>query len=53
MKLLQKQFDVAMSGNVALLIWLGKQHLNQSDKQEQSINHSVDKLVVDFGDSEV
>jgi hypothetical protein len=50
MKLLQKQFDVAMSGNVALLIWLGKQHLNQSDKQEQSINHNVDKLVIDFND---
>jgi hypothetical protein len=34
MKLLQKQFDVAMSGNTALLIWLGKQHLGQSDKME-------------------
>lgn len=34
MKLLQKQFEIAMKGNVALLIWLGKQHLGQSDKQE-------------------
>jgi len=34
MKLLQKQYDVAMQGNVALLIWLGKQHLGQQDKQE-------------------
>lgn len=34
MKLLQKQYEVAMNGNVALLIWLGKQHLGQSDKQE-------------------
>jgi hypothetical protein len=33
-KLLQKQFDVAMMGNVAMLIWLGKQHLDQKDKQE-------------------
>ena len=34
MRLLQKQYDVAMQGNVALLIWLGKQHLGQTDKQE-------------------
>jgi len=33
-KLLQKQYDVAMSGNVTMLIWLGKQHLGQSDKVE-------------------
>lgn len=34
MRLLQKQYDVAMKGNVAMLIWLGKQHLNQTDKIE-------------------
>lgn len=33
-KLLQKQIDVAMNGSVPLLIWLGKQYLGQSDKQE-------------------
>lgn len=33
-KLLQKQYDSAMSGNVAMLIFLGKQYLGQSDKQE-------------------
>jgi hypothetical protein len=49
----RKQYEAAMAGNTALLIWLGKQYLGQSDKQEQSINHNVDKLVVDFGDSEV
>ena len=32
--LLKKQFDVAMGGNIPMLIWLGKQRLNQSDKQE-------------------
>jgi AraC-like DNA-binding protein len=37
MRLLQKQFDVAMSGNTALLIWLGKQHLGQTDKVTQEI----------------
>ena len=33
-KLLQKQFEMAQNGNVALLIWLGKQHLGQAEKQE-------------------
>lgn len=30
----RRQFEEAMKGNTALLIWLGKQHLGQSDKQE-------------------
>lgn len=30
--LLKKQYDVAMNGNVSMLIWLGKQHLGQSDQ---------------------
>jgi len=34
MRLLQKQYDVAMLGNVSMLIWLGKNILNQSDKME-------------------
>ena len=32
----RKQMQVAESGNVALLIWLGKQYLDQSDKNEIS-----------------
>jgi len=35
--LLKKQYDVAMSGNVSMLIWLGKQYLKQSDKVAQEI----------------
>jgi hypothetical protein len=27
-----KQYEVAMEGNPALLVWLGKQYLDQSDK---------------------
>lgn len=27
----RKQFEVAMTGNATMLIWLGKQHLDQSD----------------------
>jgi hypothetical protein len=34
LSLWQKQFELAMQGNVTLLIWLGKQLCEQSDKQE-------------------
>ncbi len=30
----RKQFEVANKGNVTMLIWLGKQHLGQKDRQE-------------------
>lgn len=30
----RKQYEVAISGNSTMLIWLGKQYLGQSDKQE-------------------
>lgn len=33
-KLRKKQFEVAVSGNVAMLIWLGKQELGQTEKSE-------------------
>jgi len=36
--LARKQIEVAMSGNVTMLIWLGKQMLGQVDKQE--VEHS-------------
>jgi len=31
-----KQVSMAMAGNVTMLIWLGKQYLDQKDKQEHS-----------------
>lgn len=34
----RKQFEVALSGNVSMLIWLGKNILNQVDKQEIKTN---------------
>ncbi len=37
----RKQMEVAMSGNVSMLIWLGKQHLGQSEKVEQEIKTEV------------
>lgn len=30
----RKQYEVAMAGNATMLIWLGKQYLDQSDKLE-------------------
>lgn len=35
--LMKKQYDVAMAGNTAMLIWLGKQYLKQKDKQENEV----------------
>ena len=32
----RKQFQVALSGNVTMLIWLGKQLLGQRDKHEHT-----------------
>lgn len=42
--LMKKQYDVAMAGNVSMLIWLGKQYLNQSDKQETV--HDISKIEI-------
>lgn len=36
----RSQFKVADSGNASMLIWLGKQYLGQSDKQEVTVTDS-------------
>lgn len=41
----RKQFKAAESGNSTMLVWLGKQYLGQSDKQE--IAQTVDVHVSD------
>lgn len=38
LKLAGKQYELAMKGNVAMAIWLGKQWLNQSEKIDQTLN---------------
>ena len=38
-KLLQKQFESAIAGNTAMMIWLGKQHLGQSEKISTKNEH--------------
>lgn len=34
-KLYQKQVDVALAGNVTMLIWLGKQHMGQMEPKDR------------------
>jgi hypothetical protein len=36
MRLRKKQIEVAMAGNVTMLIWLGKQYLGQVERLEHS-----------------
>lgn len=42
----QKQFQVALSGNIPMLIWLGKVRLNQSE-QAASYQHEEQPLFPD------
>lgn len=46
--LYKKQYDVAMSGNTTMLIWLGKNMLGQSDKNEAKIDIGAiqEKLII-------
>jgi hypothetical protein len=37
----KKQYDIAMTGNVSMLIWLGKNELGQSDKQEFDLSSQM------------
>ena len=48
-KLRQLQWDHAARGNTALLIWLGKQYLGQTDKQEVDHNHQMKDLLKEVG----
>lgn len=49
MSLRRKQYEVAKGGNVSMLIWLGKQYLNQTDKKEDNVKVSGQKLIIDMG----
>lgn len=40
-----KQFEVAMSGDKAMLIWLGKQYLGQNDKTFSEISITEQPLI--------
>ena len=38
----KKQWEVAMDGNVQMLIWLGKQYLGQRDTPETKWENPID-----------
>ena len=42
MSLRRKQFTTATGGNVTMLIWLGKQYLDQADKKDLNIHEDYD-----------
>ena len=44
-ELRQKQWELAMMGNVQMLIWLGKQYLGQSDKVDNNWENPIDGIV--------
>jgi hypothetical protein len=46
MSLKRKQYEVAMGGNVTMLIWLGKQMLGQSDRTQIELSRVPDDVLV-------
>jgi precorrin-6B methylase 2 len=48
-RLKNKQIQVAIGGNVVMLIWLGKQYLDQKDKMEESggLNINVTRTLLE------
>jgi len=46
--LLSKQIEVAKSGNVTMLIWLGKQYLDQKDKKEVSAEDGSNVIYMSY-----
>ena len=41
----KKQWDMAMAGDVRMLIWLGKQILGQTDNPTTPMNKPIDGVV--------
>lgn len=41
----RSQFKAADAGNASMLIWLGKQYLGQSDKQEVVLTNDDDSVI--------
>jgi len=42
----RKQWQMALAGDRVMLIWLGKQHLSQSEKIEEKVEQKVTQEVV-------
>lgn len=48
----EKQMELAKTGNLGMLIWLGKQRLGQADKIETKNKHNVNAQMIDWGDDD-
>jgi AraC-like DNA-binding protein len=53
MSLRRWQWKAAESQNIGMLIWLGKQHLGQSEKVEQKNMEAQEKTVAKLSDEEL
>jgi transposase len=49
----RKQMEVALGGNIVMLIWLGKQYLGQSEKQEIKHDSKSIQILIDKMDNEL
>jgi hypothetical protein len=49
----RKQIEVAMSGNVTMLIWAGKQYLGQRDKEDIDLTGKEIKIMIDKDDEKL
>lgn len=52
LKLMGKQIECAMKGNISMLIWLGKNLLGQSDKNDHNITDRV-TIIIDKDDAKL
>lgn len=52
MSLRRKQWDVAMGGNVTMLIWLGKQYLEQAERAPDVMTEA-DRPLYELSDAEL
>lgn len=41
----RKQYQTALAGNVTMLIWLGKNYLDQTDKIKEEVKHELPDAV--------
>jgi len=46
--LLKKQYEVAMTGSVPMLIWLGKQYLDQNDNEKPITEKAIKVVIEDY-----
>ena len=53
LSLRRKQYQEAMKGNTTLLIWLGKQYLGQTEKQELDIEQKTIQINIDKDDNDL